>query len=183
MDQYRNITGQIFERIITSLFDQPIMGNIPRSHYAEHMVEIGLGTGFSLTSADWAPWDINHETGAKIEVKQSAATQTWSRGCPSTGRFDIAPRNGYWTDGGGRWVEKNGRHADIFIFCWHPGTGCDQVDHRAPDQWIFFVVPEAELPAGQKSISCNVLAERWPACSFKQLRDATMTVIGSDAIP
>jgi hypothetical protein len=179
MDDHKQIVGQIFNRIVHSLFDQPIMGNVPRSHFAERMVEIGLGAGFSLASADWAPWDIDHESGTRIEVKQSAATQTWSRGRPGSGRFDIALRTGYWTGGGSRWVELRARHANLYVFCWHPEVVLELVDQRNPYQWKFFIVPAADLPE-QKSISRLHLEAKWPAVEFSQLREAVMSLIGPE---
>ena len=173
------ITDQIFSSLIRDLFDVPIMGNLYRPHYVERMVAIGLGEGFKLVSADWAGWDIEGPKGLRIEVKQSAARQTWTdrpslAGKPTTGSFDIAPRKGYYSDGGSEWVPKPGRHAHIYILAWHPIADETEADHREPAQWLFFIVPANQLPQDQKTISRTVVEKRWSAVRFEQLREMTL---------
>jgi len=79
-----------------------------RPHYVERMIALALGEGFELVSANWSGWDIESSDGVRIEVKQSAAWQTWSdvtgEPKPSRGVFDISARAGHWTDGGAKWV-------------------------------------------------------------------------------
>lgn len=173
------IARKIFTHLIDTLFDVPIMGNLYRPHYVERLVAIGLGEGFKLVSADWAGWDIEHKSGMRIEVKQSAALQTWTNEPsgpkkPAAGSFDIAPRNGYWTNRGSRWVPAPGRLADIYIFAWHPIVAQATADHRDPTQWVFFVVPSGELPPNQKTISRKVVGKRWPAIGFHELREVIL---------
>jgi len=163
----------IFDEIIRDLFDQPVFSNLYRLYYVERMVALALGEGFSLVSADWAGWDIEGPEGVRIEVKQSAAWQTWSdvsaRARPSRGIFDIAPRTGHWSDGGARWVDNAGRQAQIYVFAWHPVSDAERVDHRDPQQWRFYAVPASELPGGQKTIRQSVVARRWPEIQFSGL--------------
>ena len=85
------------------------------------------------------------------------------------GSFDIAPRTGYWSDGGSKWVEQPGRPADIYIFAWHPVTEEQTADHRDPDQWEFYVVPEAELPPRQKTIALSRLSKHWAPVKIDDL--------------
>lgn len=181
--QAQRFAQSIFDDIVGELFDVPVMGNQLRPHYVERMVVAALGPGFVLTSADWTGWDIEHASGVRVEVKQSAALQPWSghfanrTGAPQTRRFDIAPRTGFWTDGGARWVERPGRLAEIYIFAWHPVTDTEQADQRDPEQWRFFVVPSAGLPDGQKTIAVGVVEATWNAVGFRDLRAATLTAI------
>lgn len=184
MKSKEEISGSIFRSIVSELFDVPIMGNLYRPHYVERLIVTGLGANFTLMSADWSGWDISHETGIKIEVKQSAARQTWTdrqslNGKATEGSFDIAPRSGYWADGGSRWVEHQGRVADIYIFAWHPIQDKEAADHRDPNQWQFFIVPASELPPNQKTISRRVVARRWKSCSFEELRQRTLDLMQS----
>lgn len=51
-----------------------------------------------------------------------------------------------------RWVRSIGRLADLYVFARHPVFDLDQVDHRAPEQWVFHVVPEHCLPQTQRTI-------------------------------
>ena len=173
------IPDQIFSSLIRDLFDARIMGNLYRPHYIERMVAIGLGEGFKLVSADWAGWDIEGPKGLRIEVKQSAARQTWTNrpslaGKPTTRSFDIASRKGYYSDGGSEWVPKPGRHAHIYILAWHPIADETEADHRDPAQWLFFIVPAKQLPQDQKTISRTVVEKRWSAVRFEQLREMTL---------
>jgi len=177
----RELPQQIFDQIIGDLFDQPVISNLYRPHYVERMIALALGEGFKLVSADWAGWDIESRDGARIEVKHSAAWQTWSdvsdEPKPSRGVYDISARTGHWTDGGARWVPEAGRQADLYISAWHPITEPDKVDHRDPSQWLFYVVPAAELPAEQNTIRQSVVARRWSERRFSELRSAVRKLV------
>jgi hypothetical protein len=173
------IANEIFSSLVRDLFDRPIMGNLYRPHYVERMVALGLGEGFRLMSADWSGWDIEGGDGLRIEVKQSAARQTWTdrtslEGRTTPGSFDIAPRTGYWAEGGTKWVPKPGRHAHVYILAWHPVSEVSKADQRDPTQWRFFVVPSKDLPPDQKSIARTVVEKRWPPVGFHRLREFTL---------
>lgn len=178
------IPAQIFNELINELFNRKIMGNLYRPHYVERLVVKALGPGFSLKSADWSGWDIEDVTGARIEVKQSAALQTWTgrdslEGRTTPGSFDIAPRTGYFEEGSTIWVPYRGRPADVYVFAWHPLTDPAACDHRDPAQWRFFIVPTEKLPENQKSISRRVVETRWPAVGFHELRAAMLAVLSA----
>lgn len=160
--------------LIVQRYDQTVMNNVIRAAYAECMVAVALGSGWQLTwqqGWEWAPWDCEHKTtGARIEIKQSATKQPWSRdtdharGVPT---FDIAPRTGYWPREGSEWIELNSRPADLYVLALHDlRTDADQ---RDPFQWVFYVVAELDLPPGQKSISLNRLKALAEACGVSEL--------------
>lgn len=185
------IAEQIFKDLVFDMFDRPVMGNLYRPHFVERMIMIGLGEEFRLTSGDWASWDIEHATSRfRIEVKQSAALQSWTRpppdGKPGKGSFDIAPRTGYWIDGGRRWIKWPGRIAHVYVMAWHPVQLRQDADQRDPCQWRFFVVPTAELEQRikswpkQKSISRKVIevSRRWEAVGFEELRAKMLDTMG-----
>jgi len=179
MAAMESLHQRIIMSIVDDLFDKPIMGNLYRPHYVERMIQCALGDDFRLMSADWAGWDIEHSDGTRIEVKQSAARQTWTdrpslSGRPTKGDFDIEARKGFWSVGGSRWIDQPGRHADLYIFAWHPVHDPGIADHRSVDQWRFFVVPTAELPPGQKRISRTVVERRWLAVTFADLREEVL---------
>ena len=139
-------------------YERPVMNNIERGAYVEALVAELLGPEWTLSwkvGYDWAPWDLKHECGFHLEVKQSAARQSWDCDeCEKARkpRFDVAPRKGYYPKKG-RWVTRPGRHADIYIFAWHPETKAKRADHRAPEQWIFFAIATEKLePADQRGI-------------------------------
>ena len=165
------MSNSVQEQTLATVFaryDRRVMNNIHRADYVECLVATLLGPAWTLpwTSAyDWAPWDLEHVSGARIEVKQAAARQPWHRGesVPARPpRFDIAPRRGaYWTLDS-TWVEQPGRLADIYIFAWHPETRERIVDHREPEQWTFFVLRTETVPAAQRSISLARCREARP---------------------
>ena len=173
---------KVISQIVSDLYDKPIMSNIVRPHYVERMIAVGLGEAWKLVSADWSGWDIENMEGIRIEVKQSAARQTWTdrpslRGRPTKGSFDIAPRTGYFSDGGSKWVKYVGRPADIYIFAWHPVAEKNVCDHRDPDQWRFHVVIETDLPPAQKTISESVLIRKSGAAEFNKLLPAVSAAV------
>ena len=161
--------------MLVGRYDRPIMNNLQRGDYVECMIGAALGADWRLTSEegwDWAAWDIEHAaSGARLEIKQSAARQTWDgesvrrRRNPS---FDIGPRKGYWPKDGGPWVTGPGRPADVYIFAWH-GEVDEGADHRDASQWRFFVVAERLLPTGQKSIGLSRLEKIAVRCSVAEL--------------
>jgi hypothetical protein len=132
---------------IRDMFDAPIMQNNLRGLWVEVLVSELLGSDWKHSGNDWAAWDLERCDGLRIEVKQSAAVQSWG---PSTSspRFSIAASKGYYPDG--KTYELNPSHkrfADLYIFAWHEGY-----DQRAVSEWRFYVVKADRLPEQQKSI-------------------------------
>ena len=79
MDQIHRL---IIKRLEKRVYDQPLINNVERGAYIEHMIELALGEPWCLTWP-WASWDLQHEeTLARIEIKQSAARQPWHRRRP-----------------------------------------------------------------------------------------------------
>ena len=147
-------------RLAARLFDQPLIQNQYRSAFIEAMIEPCLAChGWRHVGDNWAGWDFEHEIGTRLELKQSAAWQTWdplkqaaSGLLPKAGPgiFDIAPRTGWFDSAGAVWTKQAGRPAHVYVFAWN-GTFGSASDHRKPDQWEFFIVPAAALPA-QKTL-------------------------------
>lgn len=159
----RETKDQTTARLARRLFGQPIIQNNFRSAYVEAMIEPYLeDSGWRYSGDNWNNWDFERGS-QKLEVKQSAAVQTWSFGRQTFTRpiFDIAPRKGYFVESTQRWIDAPGRFAQIYVFAWHPqkpsrplsDANPDPVDHREPAQWCFFVVPTSRLGAGKKTIS------------------------------
>lgn len=154
-------------------YERPVMTNIHRSDYVEAIVSVALREHGWRRMTPWDSWDFQHETGCRLEVKQSAARQSWEQRTRQTvPRFDTAPRTGYWD--GATWIPEPGRHAHIYLFAWHddPSTEADQ---RDPATWVFHVIPEQELP-GQKTIGLAGIKARSSSCSFAELGEAVSAV-------
>ena len=160
--------------LANAFYGRPLINNVERGHYVECMVRLALNERWHLTNElrGWAPWDIERDDGARLEVKQSAALQPWSTGegapQPRASLFDIASRKEAWTKGGGHAPYCPGRPADIYIFAWHPILDPEMADHRCYEQWSFFVVPEQELPE-RKTISINPLKKLAHGIRYGQL--------------
>lgn len=161
------------------LYGQRLLDNTYRGDYVEGLIFFALGQGWELVGG-WGSWDLESDAGVRLEVKQSAALQTWGQQYRKEGSkerppsFDIAPRTGYHTDSTeeAKWVDLPGgesaRFADIYIFAWHPERDPDTADHRRAEQWHFFVVPEHQLPS-QKTISLNPLRKLAAAVTYDRL--------------
>ncbi len=167
------------QEVLARRFAAGVMDNVYRGDYVECLVAQALGDGWELTWTDgwdWAAWDIEHHSGVRIEVKQSAARQAWDRLAVAPdrrakARFDIAPRTGYWPKGGGDWIPfaVPSRPADLYVFAWHGERRKDKADQGDPCQWQFFVVPESNLPNQQKTVGLNALGRIAAPCRFDRL--------------
>jgi hypothetical protein len=147
--------SDIVARASAAAFGQPLVTNILRAMLVEAMVDVALPAHWTWCSAGYSSWDFISQDGIRLEVKQSAALQSWSTpgSPPSKCVFDIAPRTGRWE--GTTWVSGAGRNADLYVFAHHPVADLT-ADHREPAQWRFYVVPTTALPA-TKSISLGKL--------------------------
>ena len=149
-------------RLVQRVYEQRIISNVERGAYVECMIELALRErhpAWCLTDT-WDSWDLEDgKTGARIEIKQSAAWNPFSK-TPGRGKFGIQPHSGYFAKDG-TWIPTPlQRHADLYVFAWHPEEDPDIADHRRPDQWKFFVVAEGNLPQNeplQKEISVSAL--------------------------
>ena len=158
-------------------YERRIMNNVHRAEYVECLVAELLGPEWTLPwtcGYDWAPWDLQHESGCKLEVKQSAARQPWHKGDDYTAsppRFDIGPRKQYETFEG---VRKEGpvRPAHIYVFAWNGETRERRADHRDPEHWTFFVLRAERLPGEQQSIGLSRLGAMVEGVPFDQVADS-----------
>ena len=139
-------------RLMSALFDSPLVTNSFRGTLVEAMLAQVLEPEWRWCAADWASHDFENGDGVRLEVKQSAALQSWHEDGfpPNRGRFDIASRKARWE--GARRIDEAGRHAAIYIFAWHPVVDVHRADHRDPKQWQFHIVRSDALPP-QKSIA------------------------------
>ena len=191
-----DIHKRTVRKLVKLVYARPLINNAERGAYVEHMIVLALeGEGWDLTWP-WASWDLQHqEDGARIEVKQSAARQTWHERPdseplppPARGRLGIQkPNEGYYLEDG-RYQKTTlpQRHADIYVFAWHPVTclrNADRrlrADHRRPDQWKFFVAPEKCLPY-KNGITPKQLerCDYAVRCDYKELAENVTEVLKS----
>lgn len=137
-------------------------------HLAEAIVALALEPQWEWCSADYASWDFERcADHLRLEVKHSAALQSWHVGKVSRASFDIAARY-EWIAGKG-WCGPPYRQANIYVFAHHPVTD-EYADHRDPQQWQFYVVRTEALPDG-KRIGLSAVQKLSSACGFDDLRD------------
>src|SRR4051812_26326088 len=79
-------------------YGKRLIENSYRGLIAEIIIGEALGQAWRHCSGDWRSWDFEHRTSpCKLEVKQSAARQTWEPPTkPSSPRFDIKERTVSW---------------------------------------------------------------------------------------
>ena len=156
---------QVVQSLNERFYSQPLINNVYRGDYVEELILSALGKQWQPFGG-WGGWDLEREDSVRVEVKQSAALQSWhaaaSAGKTSPARFDIAPRGGYYTDStdAGVWREVDNpvRSADIYIFAWHPEKDPDIADHRRAEQWEFYVVSEHSLPPKPQGTKTQIIS-------------------------
>lgn len=159
--------GMVVERACDLLFGKPLVMNVFRGQLAEAIISVALEPHWEWCSADYANWDFQDASGLRLEVRSSAARQSWastSERVPEP-RFDIRARRDV-AEGVGS-TTANRRFADIYIFAYHPRTD-DGADHRDPAQWRFYSVQTSHLPL-QNSISIGALRKLGVECGFDDL--------------
>ena len=153
--------------IANRLFGSNLIQNNLRSEVVEEIISIALPDGWNHCAKDWASWDFEHKDGFCLEIKQSAAKQTWQTTSKTSPRFDIAKRKGFWDGSDWKLVTEERRFADAYIFAWHPVLD-DTCNHFDASQWEFFVVKEIELP-NTKSIALSVIRNIVEPCKISDL--------------
>jgi hypothetical protein len=148
-------------------FGRPVLANTFRAVVTEAIVAQALGERWVHCAADYHPYDFERDDGIALEVKQSAARQSWASDGdkPTRSSFDIAERTGRYFNG--VWVTEVRRWADIYVFAHHPRTD-PMTDHRQPEQWDFYVVQERHLPT-QGTLSLSGVLQRAHRTSFSDL--------------
>jgi len=118
-------------------FGKPLVTNVLRGHVVEAIVAMALEPEWVWRAGDYSSFDFERSDGKRLEVKQSAARQSWAP--PAHGKinpsFDIRERSGRWE--GPLFVAEPGRAAHIYVFAFQPNVS-EIADHRDPAQWEFY---------------------------------------------
>jgi hypothetical protein len=140
---------QVIERVSREAFGRPLITNVLRGHVVEAIIAMALEPQWAWCGSDYSSWDFERADGLRLEVKQSAARQTWEP--PAHGiirtSFDIKKRTGRWE--GANFIEEAGRAAHLYLFAFHPRAD-NSADQRDPSQWEFYAVPTVQLPDTQR---------------------------------
>lgn len=150
-------------------FGGALVVNSLRGLVSETIVAAALEPEWECCSEDWGGWDFGRDDGLRLEVKQSADLQTWTKAIPgrNVARFDIKARTGRRVPD--NWQTVAYRAAHIYVFAHH-FVSDDNADHCDPNQWRFYVVAACDLPSG-KEIGIRPLEKLTTACSFSALCD------------
>jgi hypothetical protein len=170
----------VIAKVSQVAFGKPLVTNVLRGHVAEAIIALALEPEWNWCSADYAGWDFERADGLRLEVKQSAAMQSWSTGKPSKAIFDVAARTGYW-ESGTEWIAKAGRPAHLYVFAHHSIYG-DDADHRDPSQWQFYVLPSGTLPDVKQLglATINTLTSAVPVAALADTVRAAASQIASE---
>jgi hypothetical protein len=148
-------SNPVAARLAFKLFDQRILANQFRTAYLVEMIEpILQRSGWCAGGERGASWDFEHSEGCHLKVMQSAALQIRSKEHRLEPRpvFNIRPRQNSASQQSRKLSARTSTSADIYLIGWHPVQSLDEVDHREPTQWQFFVLPSRAIPEDQKSI-------------------------------
>lgn len=96
------LAQDIVREIVSELYEQKVLSNRMRPLYVERLLARLLGGNWKCVGGDWSGWDLEDAGGLRIEIKQSAARQTWTDGPTRKGNatkpiFDIEERAGVRT--------------------------------------------------------------------------------------
>lgn len=156
-----------------------LVSNSYRGILAEYLVGLAVGAK-SIKSQDgireeWDTFDLESDSGIKIEVKSSAYDQTWHQKKPSSISFSIAPTKGWDYENEVRLSER-GRWADVYVFCVLEKSVSGRPDPLDIRQWTFYVLPTSKLNeslGSQQTIALNSLKQLDPVMvTFDGIADA-----------
>jgi hypothetical protein len=163
----------IRSKVSAFAFGNPLVQNDFRGIVVEVIVGCALESLWRWCSGDWCGWDFEHPDSTRLEVKQSAARQTWNAPKkPSPPTFDIRARTGYYA--GAEWHPGKGRLAHIYAFAYHPIADAN-ADLRDPRQWQFHVVRAGQLPL-KKTIGLARVRAISPAVPWTGLSNAVEVI-------
>ena len=173
---YPPSSQDVLRHLVSQVFDKPLLTNVHRSLVVEAIVALALGEEWNWLGG-YSTVDFQHRKGSRLELKQSAAKQSWHKGSgrPSKAVFDIAIRRRVWDNAKESYVENLVRHADVYVFAHNPEVG-DGADHRDPMQWEFYPVPVSTLPP-QKSISLSRIQRFSVAVGFHDLKSSVAELV------
>ena len=140
-----------------------LVGNAMRGVLAEYIVASAVGcTGGSRT--EWDAYDIETDSGIKIEVKSASYIQSWKQVRYSDIIFGIAPTQSLIGDTQ-IYSEHKVRQADVYVFCVLAHKDQDTINPLNLDQWDVYVISTEvlnEVVGEQKTIGLQSLLKLSP---------------------
>lgn len=158
-----------------------LTNNALRGIIAEFIVMKALDISQTFR-VEWDAYDLETETGLKIEVKSAAYLQSWQQEKFSKISFGIAPTIA-WDAKTNTYSSEKKRWADFYVFCLLHHQDKSSIDPLDMDQWTFYVLPtsilNAEKPT-QSTITLGALQKLQPTqCRFEELKAVIQELSGS----
>jgi len=151
-----------------------LLNNTLRGVLAEYIVRQDLGIKKSIRT-EWDAYDLETESGTKIEIKSAAYLQSWKQSNLSQISFDIAPTKG-WNAETNEYSKETKRQSDFYVFCLLHHKDKKTVDPTQLDQWTFYVLSTKlldEQKKQQKRIGLNSLLKLNPTeCCFGEIQNS-----------
>lgn len=138
-----------------------VLDNSTRGLIAEYLVFLAVD-GRGDARVNWDAFDVAMQDGTKIEVKTSGYLQSWPQKKPSILTFDISKKDP-WLAAENRFLGKNCRYADIWVFAVHTETEIDKADPFDTKQWQFLVTTSTWLDTEfkeQKTVRYSTLCSK-----------------------
>jgi hypothetical protein len=156
-----------------------VLSNRNRSLLAEFIVGQALGATRS-PRVEWDAVDLRYDAHT-VEVKASAACQSWPQSKPSVIRFSIR-KSVAWNFRTGAYEGAAARSADLYIFCHYSEMDRARANVLDALAWDFYVVTTAtinRLFGDAKSVSLASVRRAAARCKFDALRATVDAVLRS----
>jgi hypothetical protein len=151
-----------------------LVSNATRGILAEFIVASALGLNKGVRN-EWDPYDLQTDSGIKIEVKSAAYLQSWYQQKLSNITFNIQPTFA-WDYKTNRFVKERKRQSDVYVFCLLHHKDKKTINPLDFSQWTFYIVTTKKLDQecqNIKSISLSRLKKFNPiVCHFNKLKEA-----------
>jgi len=134
-----------------------LLNNTLRGALAEFIVASAIKLDTKICREDWTAYDLESNSGRKIEVKCSAYLQSWNKDRLSKIQFSISPSRSWEAETG--YSEDIKRWSDLYVFCLYSSKN-RSLSPLQLEQWEFYVLPTHILNTHhetQKSITLNSL--------------------------
>ncbi len=155
-----------------------LVSNATRGILAEYLVAVALGLNEGVRK-EWDAYDLETESGVKIEVKSAAYIQSWFQRKLSPITFRI-PQTLGWDYKTNLLAKEKKRQADIYVFCLLHHEDKKTINPMDMSQWTFYVISKKELEKvhpERKSVSLGELKKLSPKESdFGSLKETINSV-------
>ncbi len=127
-----------------------LVSNATRGVLAEYIVAQALGIANNRIRDEWAAYDLETESGIKIEVKSAAFIQSWYQKRLSNIMFRT-PKTRSWDADTNIQSKESKRQSDVYVLALLSHKEKSTINPLDVSQWEFFVVPTKILDSRKRS--------------------------------